>query len=559
MPSTLSEIDKIKAESSDTAESVMTTDSELGIISDDGITSPEDGSHNASVTWPYRSDTYSNCRPFGYRHPLSPPYQYPIEKHAGPMLIEESRNTFCGVCGTCITLEDEQNLMWTSNGYAAHGSSVPAQPDDAGNREFQKLQASHTDPDGYYADRREFGIMPKVGWTGLYRVVICHSRLAPKRDMSQYHVSGIGRYHLWDSDPEARKLRTKNGGYRDSRGFLNELVFTVPWKKDDLLVDRQHFYNKIISDDQKDTIKSKTLVRRVNVYPAHFSNNDSQHLYPHGFPIHAHCWSMAERVIGGDRIEKDLELFIRILQQRWEDENIIQDSILLNEWIIDSYPYFHSNEYDCDRRLVAIRDPITVYEVEEIIAESAKRYSMLKEKQGDAPTIITVNHGLFAIPYEVWAAIFDCLHYTELVKFLSVTRIQMPQSYWWSRAPRDVVWELDDIDYETTPVDWQHLCLRTERLCDESLGLVNRQRICNILKEVGTKLAFFSDVEFAGDQTGESAPPASPTTETFVEASSVGHDLCYNGSDPEGELGLTEWDDEYAKKDYLAAAEWDGN
>lgn len=389
--------------------------------------------------------------------------------------------------------------------------------------------------------------------------VICHTRLAPKRDMPRYYVSGVGRYHLWDSDPEARKLHAKQG-YRDSRGFLNEPVFTVPWKKDDLLVDRQHFYNKIIPDDQKDMTKSKPLVGRVSVYPAHFYNNDYRNLYPHGFPIHAHCWNLAERVIGGDKIEKDLELFIRILQQRWEDENIIQDSIQLNDWIVDSYPYFHrTSEYDCDRRLVAIRDPITVYEVEEIIAESAKRYSLRKERQGDEPIIVTANYGLFTIPYEVWAGVFDCLHYTDLVKFLSVTRIQMPRSYWWSRAPRDVIWELDDIDGKTTPVDWQHLCLRAERLCDESLGLVNRQRICNILKEVGTKLAFFSDVEVAGDQAGESEPPASTTTETLAGASSVGHNLCHDSSDSEGELTLTEWDDEYARKDYLAAAEWDGN
>jgi hypothetical protein len=345
--------------------------------------------------------------------------------------------------------------------------------------------------------------------------------------------------------------------YKDSRGILNnEPVFTVPWKKDDLLVDRQHFYNKIIPDDKKDMIKSKPLVKRVNVYPAHFYNSDFQHLYPHGFPIHAHCWSLAERVIGGDRIEKDLELFIRILQQRWEDENIIQNSRQLNEWIIDRFSYLPRSEYDCDRQLVAIRDPITVHEVEEIIAESAKRYSLLKEKQGDAPTIVTANYALFTIPYEVWAGIFDCLHYSELVKFLSVTRIQMPQSYWWSRAPRDVIWELDDIDCGMTPVDWQHLCLRAERLCDESLGLVNRQRICNVLKEVGTKLAFFSDVEVAGDQAREAA---SPTPETLSETSTVRHDLCHDGSDSEEELGLTEWDDEYAKKDYLAAAEWDGN
>lgn len=172
MASTLSVIDEIRAERSDTEESVMSPDSELMTksISDDGVTTSEDDSYNISSTWSYRYDMHNNCRPFGQRQPLSSPYKYPIENHAGPMLIEESRKTFCGVCGTCITLEDEQNLMWPAHSYAAYGGPVPAQADDAGNREFQRLQASHADTDGHYVVRREFGIMPQAGWTGLYRV-----------------------------------------------------------------------------------------------------------------------------------------------------------------------------------------------------------------------------------------------------------------------------------------------------------------------------------------------------------------------------------------------------
>lgn len=172
MSSTLSVIEDIKVESSDTAESVMSADSELKeeIISDDGGTTSEEGSYDGFNVWPYRTGMYNYGRQFGYYRPLSPPYKYPIDNHAGPMLIEESCQTFCGVCGTCITLEDEQNLTWPYTPYTPYGGSAPVQPDDAGNREFQKLQAQDTDSDGHYASRRHFGVMPKAGWTGLYRV-----------------------------------------------------------------------------------------------------------------------------------------------------------------------------------------------------------------------------------------------------------------------------------------------------------------------------------------------------------------------------------------------------
>lgn len=175
MQSTLSVIDEIKVERSDSAESFVSTGSESGIesISDDDGTASEDVDYNVS-TWSYQpvmhNVMYNSYGPFAYRRPLEYPYKYPIDNHAGPMLISNGLNTFCGVCGTCITLEDEQNLMWTSSGYPSYGHSVPVQHDDAGNKEFQKLQAPHAGIDGNYATKRDFGIMPKVGWTGLYRV-----------------------------------------------------------------------------------------------------------------------------------------------------------------------------------------------------------------------------------------------------------------------------------------------------------------------------------------------------------------------------------------------------
>ncbi|KAH8705882.1 hypothetical protein BGW36DRAFT_285693 [Talaromyces proteolyticus] len=519
----------------------------------------------------------------GYRPLLPFPYKYPIEKHAGPMLIPPHAVTLCGVCGMCITLEDERDMLPMN--YARYNNGQAAvEHIDAGNRELQKLQAKGAGVDGEYAGERKFGVMPKPGWTGLYRVLICRTKLPPKRGMSQYHVSGIGRFHLWDSDPEARKIHGNSAYGELQTGDEYEPVFTVPWKKDELLIDRQHFYNKTIPDDEKDTTTSKSLVKRISVYPAHFHDQNYQQIYPHGFPIHANCWALAERVIGSDLIEKNLKLFLNVLQQRWKDEPMFVDSQEIANWIIDRgswrsgfySDYFNQNyrcEYEVNRNLVAIRDPMCVYEVEEIIAESAKKYTLLKEKMGDtvpAPTtIITSSFILYSIPYEVWMVIFDWLHYSEIVKLLSAARLRMPWSYWQQRAPRDIIWELDDIDLQTTPIDWQHLCLRAERLCEESLGLINRQRICNILKEVGQKVTFFSDVVVTDDQaeTPNTAVPVSDSVAIETRSATVTRDKSrneeapeenlYDAAESEADSGLSEWDDEYDKGDYQATAEWD--
>lgn len=100
--------------------------------------------------------------------------EYPIVKHAGPMFIHQEQNTFCGICGMCITLEDEQAVSRQVNPYTVTGPGS-VQHADAGNEEFEELQQGlHAyEADCYHANERKFGVMPKPGWTGLYRVGGC--------------------------------------------------------------------------------------------------------------------------------------------------------------------------------------------------------------------------------------------------------------------------------------------------------------------------------------------------------------------------------------------------
>lgn len=107
--------------------------------------------------------------------------QYPIQNHAGPMKIPNG-NSFCGVCGLGITLEDEQHDPWGVDGthlYHELGQSQGSQVEDDDDNEFEESEAdgqSQTTQNAYqngdddYIPPRRFGPLPNPGWTCFYRV-----------------------------------------------------------------------------------------------------------------------------------------------------------------------------------------------------------------------------------------------------------------------------------------------------------------------------------------------------------------------------------------------------
>jgi hypothetical protein len=89
----------------------------------------------------------------------------------------------------------------------------------------------------------------------------------------------------------------------------------VPWNRDAVDTD----YSRL-NEPERDRREMLTVV-----YPANLSNYENQHLYPHGFPIHARCWTLIERIIG-PCAETHLELFTRALQKTWRERITVPHS-----------------------------------------------------------------------------------------------------------------------------------------------------------------------------------------------------------------------------------------
>lgn len=116
----------------------------------------------------------------------------------------------------------------------------------------------------------------------------------------QHHLSGISIFGLSHRKPLA-------DGFDPRR--LSNSIFRIPWDRQEVVTHYRHM--KIESQ----TKREKFLDKRSGVYKASFFDEENQDLYPHGFPVHSHCWDLIERIVGPNA-ERKLDLFVRILYQR---------------------------------------------------------------------------------------------------------------------------------------------------------------------------------------------------------------------------------------------------
>lgn len=86
--------------------------------------------------------------------------------------------------------------------------------------------------------------------------------------------------------------------------------------------------------------------------------------------------------------------------------------------------------------------------------------------------------------------IMDLLDYKEIPKPLRAFGWVLANSYWSGRLPKDLVFELYDLD--NVEVDWKFLTLGVEKLLQRSYGLLNRRRLLPVLRKV--RGLFFEEV-----------------------------------------------------------------
>jgi hypothetical protein len=184
---------------------------------------------------------------------------------------------------------------------------------------------------------------------------------------------------------------------------------------------------------------------------------------PSGFPLHARCWSLLERVAGADA-EQHLGLLFRVLRDRYrelrygdiETENAMDDAIRA---AIKAVEEAGGADND-DLPDVPVIDPLHNAAVQSLVRESKSRAQerTMQKESASAPLCV-----LSRLPLDIQYMLLNILDYTDMFKIQQAVRWPVDNTYWYARAPRTIVFELRDISKDD-PVDWEYLCLKAEKM-----------------------------------------------------------------------------------------------
>ncbi|KAK2761137.1 hypothetical protein FQN54_001658 [Arachnomyces sp. PD_36] len=322
-------------------------------------------------------------------------------------------------------------------------------------------------------------------WSTTYRVIIKRKKPLEdeqQRQQQQYHLSGIGGFLESDPRVSGKHLTPWNV----------ERAFSVPWGR--VHFDTEETHNIGSPKQMSDS--------KVTVYAANLSDNRNQDLYPHGFPIHAYCWNVIDRIIG-PAVEGELDLFVRILQEGWREHVFEVDSSIEHALEVDSSiePAFEVNspifteDWWADQSkshelipesLVGPADPGYIPELRNIVNRAVGETA--RKRAADSCR----DRGHLNLPLDVSLLILDCLGPRDTRNALEGLGWSVPLSYWKSRCPPIIKYVYETKYAKQEDIDWEFFYLEVEELFENKVpdGLRNRQRIFRMLEK--TKESYFT-------------------------------------------------------------------
>jgi hypothetical protein len=148
--------------------------------------------------------------------------------------------------------------------------------------------------------------------------------------------------------------------------------------------------------------------------------------------------------------------------------------------------------------------------------QPAKRRRKRQQKQPEEPTPAQHGHNTktcIPLPLEIVIMIVDALYKNDNYSrprikdtrnLLEAFRWKLPDWYWQGRCRKDFIFEFDDLIKSGDPsVDWQYLCLDSERMLHDfrwydGSGLKNRSRIICLLRAIESQFRDLLEEEDAG-------------------------------------------------------------
>ena len=262
--------------------------------------------------------------------------------------------------------------------------------------------------------------------------------------------------------------------------------FEVPW-------DRTKTSRVFRWDGKPRAIKGAVLVPAADL-----TNQRNRDLPRYGFPIHDHCWTLIERVMGSG-IERQLHLLVPALLKRWDYWNEPPQKqrcpfqvSTLNAWTSQMcfslkragpFPFF------------PLLDPVHCAPIKRLIKKSIRRRANMRATiQGSSCGLLSksLNRGvLLDLPFDIQCLILDHIDLSQLKDVLDGLGWQVDDQYWRVRS-RNIIFEAEGIGSDVD-MDWQFLFVESMTLMESHPLLRNRRRILDILN--GTNRVFMRLVQ----------------------------------------------------------------
>jgi hypothetical protein len=220
----------------------------------------------------------------------------------------------------------------------------------------------------------------------------------------------------------------------------------------------------------------------VTLQQASYWDISKQTVYPHGYPIHARCWEMIERLMKQHNLDSRLDTLTMILRQTWDEPKDLS-----TQRAKAGVPPVWAQDYGVsDQAMEKVSggylfwtwtDPVDVKAVKDLLTESSKRASSNKLNLEAAGTIMGAYQDvqISKLPLDIKLLVLDCLKCRDIANLLEGLSWEIPNSYWRSRLPGHM-FETENLT-PGQPFDWQFFALGIEALLETCPGLRNRQRI----------------------------------------------------------------------------------
>jgi hypothetical protein len=221
---------------------------------------------------------------------------------------------------------------------------------------------------------------------------------------------------------------------------------------------------------------------------------------PFGYPVHAHCWTLVDNVIGLDIVEKNLHAFCEVVYEFWSDHR--------GHWYT---PVYHGTGLACRYkwRQPGVRQveakPPSIWSTRSHASDSPLRLPKVQkmiqqvEHRTEEPSRVGYRASpIVHLPLEIQIMIVDELYVLPdfsrndvrgVRRALRALRWKLPDQYWISRCSMDLGFDVMGIPNIERVTEWGEFCTTLEyRLagskwwCESGLAL--REAILNRLKAV---------------------------------------------------------------------------